>query len=263
MLVQELEAVLFEQFPREDAEVWDHVGLSVGDPLAEVHAVACALDATLANVRSAADRGANVLLTHHPVYIKAPNAFTPEHENSPLSASAVYEAARLGVSIISMHTNLDRSIAAQKMLPSLLGLSANSSLEYASEPKRTGLGALSTCTPMSLKQLAQKSSHAFMSKPRVWGDPHKEVTRVAFLGGSLGDFGELALAAHADALITGECGYHTALDLSTRGLSLILLGHDRSEEPFVRLLKQASATAGVPQQSIYSIHPSFAWWTLV
>ena len=77
MIVSELEHALLARYPKIDAEGWDHVGLSVGDPDDEIHGVACALDATEANVHRALESGANVLLTHHPIYIKAPEAFCP------------------------------------------------------------------------------------------------------------------------------------------------------------------------------------------
>ena len=83
MIVAELERALLARYPKTDAEGWDHVGLSVGDPAAEITGVACALDATEANVRRAQEAGANVLLTHHPVYIKAPEAFCPVGYRSP------------------------------------------------------------------------------------------------------------------------------------------------------------------------------------
>ena len=53
MIVAELERALLARYPKADAEGWDHVGLSVGDPAAEITGVACALDATVANVRRA------------------------------------------------------------------------------------------------------------------------------------------------------------------------------------------------------------------
>ena len=109
MIVAELERGLLARYPKADAEGWDHVGLSVGDPAAEITGVACALDATEANVRRAQEGGANVLLTHHPIYIKAPEAFCPSDSARPQCSAALYEAARCGVSIISLHTNLDRS----------------------------------------------------------------------------------------------------------------------------------------------------------
>ena len=46
MIVAELERALLARYPKADAEGWDHVGLSVGDPAAEITGVACALDAT-------------------------------------------------------------------------------------------------------------------------------------------------------------------------------------------------------------------------
>lgn len=129
MLVANLLDALFEAFPLDTAEPWDHVGLSVGDPSSSITGVTCALDATLDNVRAAHKSGSNVLLTHHPVYIKAPDAFKPAESLTPSSSSVVYEAARLGVSVISMHTNLDRSAAARTLLPELMGFTASSSLE--------------------------------------------------------------------------------------------------------------------------------------
>ena len=85
---------------------------------------------------------------------------------------------------------------------------------------------------------------------------------MAFLGGSLGDLGELALAAGADAIVCGEAGYHVCQDLSLRGCSVILLGHDRSEEVFVNILKAALARTGVSGDCIATIEHPMQWWTL-
>ena len=60
MIVAELERALLARYPKTDAEPWDHVGLSVGDPAAEITGVACALDATETVVQEAIDRGACV-----------------------------------------------------------------------------------------------------------------------------------------------------------------------------------------------------------
>lgn len=261
MKVSELEAALFDCWPRQDAEDWDHVGLSVGQPKAPVEAVACALDATEANVRAAAQLGCNVLLTHHPVYIKAPNAFTPACSATPQAASALYTAAQLGVSIVSNHTNLDRSLDAREELPGLLGLSAESSLEHPSEPERAGLGAIADCEPTTLARLAARAAAAFGTEPRVWGEVARPVQRIAFLGGSLGEFGDYAISAGCDTVITGEAGYHVAQDLCIRGLSVLLLGHDRSEEPFVNILAKTAVRAGVPKGSVHTIDGPKLWWT--
>ena len=66
MLVKDLESRLFARFPLSDAEPWDHVGLSVGDPEAQVAGVACALDPTPAHVEEAAARGILLQLRRKP-----------------------------------------------------------------------------------------------------------------------------------------------------------------------------------------------------
>lgn len=263
MIVAELERALLARYPKADAESWDHVGLSVGDPAAEITGVACALDATEANVRRAQEAGASVLLTHHPIYIKTPEAFCPADAARPQCSAALYEAARCGVSVISLHTNLDRSHEARICLSELLGAAPVSSLEYADEPEACGLGALATLTdPCGLRDLAARAAVAFGSDPRVWGEADYTCRTVAILGGSLGDFGELAIAAGADVIVTGEAGYHVAQDLALRGLPVLLLGHDRSEEPFVDILMNSTVDAGVdPRQTIKILNPC-QWWTV-
>lgn len=262
MKVAELESALFCRFPKEDAEGWDHVGLSVGDPDDEIERVAVALDATERNVRAAAEAGANVLLTHHPVYIKAPDAFTPASPERPSAAAALFCAAKLGVSVLSFHTNLDRSREVRRLLPDLVGMEASSSLEHAQDPEITGLGSLCDCAERPLAELARSCKDAFGGAPRVWGDPDAAVTRIAFLGGSMGDFGELALASGAQAIVTGEGGYHVCQDLSMRGLSVILLGHDRSEDPFAAILMDAAIEAGVDASRVFRMNLQKQWWTV-
>ena len=263
MIVAELERALLARYPKTDAEPWDHVGLSVGDPDDEFRGVACALDATRDNVHLALEAGANVLLTHHPVYIKAPEAFCPPSATRPQCSAALYEAARCGVSIISLHTNLDRSHEARVCLSELLGAEPMSSLEHVDEPELTGLGAFTTLhDACNLRYLANRAATAFGSDPRVWGEAERPCRTVAILGGSLGDFGELAIAAGADVIVSGEAGYHVAQDLALRGLGVILLGHDRSEEPFVDILMNSAVDAGVdPRHTIKILNPC-QWWTV-
>ena len=122
------------------------------------------------------------------------------------------------MSIISLHTNLDRSYEARVRLSELLGAEPMSSLEHVDDPEACGLGALTTLDePCSLRDLATRAATAFGSDPRVWGEADRPCRTVAILGGSLGDFGDLAIAAGADVIVTGEAGYHVAQDLALRG----------------------------------------------
>ncbi len=213
-----VERALLARYPKANAEGWDHVGLSVGDPAAQITGVACALDATEANVRRAQEAGADVLLTHHPIYIKAPEAFCPADAARPQCSAALYEAARCGVSIISLHTNLDRSHEARVCLSKLLGAALVSSLEHVDDPSPPVWALCNPQQPRAACAISPPVPPRHLAATRVCGRSRSPVpNRRYFGGGSLGDFGELAIAAGADVVVTGEAGYHVAQTLPCAG----------------------------------------------
>lgn len=265
MRVSELESALLARFPVEQAESWDRVGLSVGRADDEVTGVVCALDATLDTVEATAACGANVLLTHHPLFLEPPQRFVQGPGTDPVAAS-ICRAVELGVSVISLHTNLDRSMQVRELLPGLLpeiAITPGSltSLEHHTDPSMPALGSLFDMEAVPLARLAQRCSTAFGRTPRAWGEPECPVRRVAMLGGSLGSFGELALDACADVVICGEAGYHTVLSLVERGLAVILLGHGISEQPFCSILRDAALAAGISPDSCQIIERPRTWWS--
>lgn len=229
--VSEIEQVLYQAFPRDLAEEWDRPGLSVGNPHDEVHGVACALDVTPESIGRAAERGCDVLVTHHPVFLDPPAAYSADALTSSLAGACVYQAARLGISLIAMHTNLDRSRQALELLSQTIGYPLVGRLE---EPD--GFGAVLDAGSSVVSDVAARCAEGFGRSPRVWGDIGKPARRVAFCSGSLGSLRREALGRGCDCVVAGECGYHVALDLEEAGLAVILLGHDVSELPFAGLL---------------------------
>lgn len=85
------------------AAPWDHVGLQVGDINAPVRGVYTALDPTEAIVKKAIETGATLLITHHPLYIKAPARF----DFSSGVGRVIALALEHKLSIYAAHTNLD------------------------------------------------------------------------------------------------------------------------------------------------------------
>ena len=103
--VQDIVNAVGASAPWGQAADWDSVGLQVGDASAEATGVLVALDATPAVVDEAVARGANVLLTHHPLLFKPPKRVTA---GDPVGG-LVLRLAQAGVALVSAHTNLDAS----------------------------------------------------------------------------------------------------------------------------------------------------------
>ena len=253
MLVRELEALLLTRFPKERAEEWDMPGMLVGDPVAAVSGVACALDPTPEAVRAAAAAQANVLVTHHPTFLSAPTLMTPQAQTSSQAGAAVYEAARLGVSLIAMHTNLDRSDEALDLQAQLLGLTRTGRLE---EPD--GYGALLDARGLTLGQLAARAAKAYGCTPTVWGDDSRGLETIAVCSGSLGSLGDVARSRDVSCVVAGEAGYHRLLELYLAGVAAILVGHDASERPYARLLASVIATEA-PDTRITILDEPLRW----
>lgn len=160
MLVSDIVNLLFSQYDVALAEPWDKPGLSVGSPSARVEAIACALDPTPTNIRLAKESGANVLVTHHPAFLEPPFPITPEAGTSSIGGASVYEAARLGVSLIAMHTNLDRSEDALDLIADKLSLGRIGRLQ---EPD--GFGALLDASSLTLSELAVAPARHSLARP--------------------------------------------------------------------------------------------------
>lgn len=267
MTIGGLEKALLKEFPAEDAEKWDRTGLLVGERSLPVTRVAVALDATPAAVAAAAEAGANVLLTHHPAFLEAPDGFAPEASALESPGAVVWAAIRNQVALMDFHTALDVSPAAARVLPGMLGLKFT--LRFA-EPlegsRRKGYGQICEVPdndgePETLARLAARCMAVFGRAPRVWGEPDAAVRRVVTATGSAAGLAPALVAAGVDAVVCGEMKYHTALELAAAHVAVIELGHDASELPLVAVLAEALARAGVPAEAVTLVDQSENWWT--
>ena len=232
-----LEQRLLSVFPAEDACAWDRTGLTVGNPGVEVTGVVVALDPTIAALKEATDLGANVVLTHHPVFIEAVSNFMPETVQGAKPGAVVNYALSHGINCMNFHTALDVAPQALSILPTLLRLKPRYVLDPLAGKADKGFGMVCASEEgaISLKHLAARSVSVFGSVPRVWGNP--------------------------DTLLCGEVKYHVALEARQSGLSIIELGHDVSELPLCALLATEALAAGLPDSCIMVVDQSKNWYT--
>ena len=103
MRLAEIVALVEGWYPPQHAEEWDAVGLVCGDPDAEVRRVLLAVDPVLGVVDEAVALGADLVIVHHPLYLKGTTsvaATTPK-------GRVVHRLARAGCGLLTAHTNAD------------------------------------------------------------------------------------------------------------------------------------------------------------
>jgi dinuclear metal center YbgI/SA1388 family protein len=127
--VGDVDHALDELFPYAWAEPWDRNGLLVGDPASSANRVFVSLDPTRDTIDRAHAAGADVLVTHHPAYLEAPDPIA----GGTGPAGIVLHAARLGIALLNAHTNLDRSPRGADALPLAAGLTPGEPLESGTQ----------------------------------------------------------------------------------------------------------------------------------
>ncbi|HZE21827.1 MAG TPA: Nif3-like dinuclear metal center hexameric protein, partial [Desulfobaccales bacterium] len=101
--LQDILNLLESRYPSAWAVTGDRVGLEVGDPGLEVETILVALEATPAVVAEAASKGAQLLLTHHPLLYQPLSEVRQDRPQGRLLAAIL----RAGLAMVSCHTNLD------------------------------------------------------------------------------------------------------------------------------------------------------------
>lgn len=110
------------------AESWDNCGLQVGDPQAEVEKALLALDVNLAVAREAADKGAGLIISHHPLMMKPPKAVNTRQPAGELISFLL----RGNITVYAAHTNLDNAAGGvNSVLAERLGLTEHAVLQQS------------------------------------------------------------------------------------------------------------------------------------
>lgn len=219
---------LDESFPLEMAASWDCVGLVIGDEEALVEHVVVALDPSVQSLKAAQMRGASLLVTHHPPWVRPLVRVCRQQPEGEL----VWKAVRWGVSIYCAHTNLDCSTRGPSaQLAEYLGLC---DVEEMAE----GLGRVGRLQqPLLWNEfrawLQERFPHTSI---RGAGRTQEPIERVAVCGGSGASVISDASRIGAQVLVTGDVKYHDARKAESLGLLVLDVGHFSSERPVVSWL---------------------------
>jgi dinuclear metal center YbgI/SA1388 family protein len=211
--LRDVVAVLDRLYDPRWADGWDAVGTVAGDPDAVVSSVMFAVDPVQAVVDEAAEWGADLLVVHHPLWLKG---VTSVAADSP-KGRIVHTLISRGIALHTCHTNADSPpLGVSESMAIALGLADVRPLETDADedgrPTDRGSGRIGTLDrPMRLEEFARhvaQSLPSHHSAVRFAGDAERMVQTVALCGGS-GDFLlSTAQAAGADAYVTSDLKHH-------------------------------------------------------
>ena len=222
---------IHEIAPFDTAEKWDNSGLLCGSAENEVTGIFCELDLTHAVLDEAAQRGANLIVTHHPILFSGRKNLCEDSAEGKLLCRLV----RMNMNLIAAHTNYDKAEnGVNCCLARALGVTNIAPIPEDAD----GYLRIGDHAPVTLAVFAEEVTNALGDVVRVYGDRDKIVRRVALCGGAGGEFAPIALRAGADVYVTGEMRYHDSVDLAAEGLASLHCGHDATERIAIKPLAE-------------------------
>lgn len=214
--------------PKDGAMDFDNVGLLLGRRNGEVKRVITALDCTGAVVREAAEKGAEMIICHHPILFSGTKRITDETEEGRM----LLDAAENGIAIFAAHTNLDFADGGlNDFFLEKAGYAADGAIEENE-------GRLFNAGGKSVSELCEGLKDVFgLSCIRTSMEGDRLLFRGALCTGGGKSLVPL-LDGKADFYISGDLGHHDIYALRDMGIGFIELSHYDSEKIAMELLKK-------------------------
>lgn len=224
---QEIFEVLDGLAPQALAMDWDNCGLQVGSRNRAVNRVLVALDPFEDVCREADEIGAELIVTHHPLFFPSTSCI---NEDTALGRAASM-LIRGGHTLYSCHTNLDIAKGGvNDRLAQVLGL------QNVEPIGAEGLLRRGTVEAQPLEQFLATVKATLGCPGLRYCDGGKPCARIAVGGGACGS--ELREAADngCDTFVTSDIKYNQFWDAQDLGINLIDAGHFYTENPVCAVL---------------------------
>ena len=223
--VNDVYTLLDEKYNFSSALPYDNPGHLVGSLTDKVTGILVCLDCTDEAVTQAAEEGANLIITHHPVIFDPLKSVTDE--------GLVYRLVRSGISVISVHTNLDQAEGGvNDALCKAVGL-VNVEKVADSEGFLYRIGEL--CEAQTADSFAKAVSAALSYPVKYVGD-NTFIKRVAVCSGSGGSMLYEVAGQGVDAYLTADIKHDVFMNAHSLGITLLDGGHFNTEDIIVPVL---------------------------
>ena len=215
---------------------FDNPGFLAGSGDQTVSKILLSLDITSAVIQEASDWGAELIISHHPLFFETQNVST---EN--LTGRKLVSLLRSGLSAICLHTNLDSVMGGvNDALMDALGAHTEGILDPAGTAENGqpyGLGRYGTVEECSLGSFLSHCKTALHANGLRYVSGQRNVHRIAVCGGSGGNLLETAVKLGCDTFITGDVKHSVFLDAQEYGVNLIDAGHFTTENVVMPVLE--------------------------
>ena len=258
-------------------EGYDNAGLQVGlTEAVEVSGALLCLDVTEAVVDEAIRKGCNLIVSHHPLIFRKLARISDEN----YVQRTVMKAIKNDIAIVSMHTNMDaatggvnfkiaeklglrnvrffggeKEVNGVKGGEGVMGEIADEAIEASSDLKeRFSEGIAADDLILMLRDRFRVESvqcNELLRRP---------IRKVALCGGAGSFLLDAAIAAGADAFITGEMHYHEYFG-AEQEIQIMVIGHYESEQFTTQLMQEIIERrfAGIPIHQHGTTNPIRYW----
>ncbi|GHV61491.1 GTP cyclohydrolase 1 type 2 [Bacteroidia bacterium] len=232
MLVKEITDVLEEFAPLSLQEDYDNAGLVCGDHLMDVTSVLLSIDVTESVVDEAIANGNELIISHHPLFLKPLKNILPDTYIN----RCLRKAIKNDLSIYAAHTNMDAVFngVSGKMADKLELINRSflqTSERQAERQVTSGFGIVGELkNDVNSVEYLQRIKDIFHCKVLRHTPIHKSsVKKIAVCGGSGAFLVQQAMRAHADIFISGDFKYHDFFHTENQ-IIIADIGHYESEQ---------------------------------
>jgi len=217
MLIKDIYSFLDKLSPFDTQEKWDNSGLIVGNMNDKINQIYISLDLDSSILEEIEPN--SLIITHHPLIFSPLKTINYDSYSSKLLKILIQK----NISLISLHTNFDKSHLNKYVLENILGFKINSCDDFICY-------ASVNMDFEDLKALVKEKLNLDFLKTVKCNDFIKNI------GFTTGSGMSLIPYVKADCFLTGDIKYHDAMEAKEREISLIEIGHWESERHFSPLL---------------------------
>ncbi len=217
MKIEKIYNYLNQLSPFETQEAWDNSGLLVGDMSREIEKIYISLDLDLELLGEVED--GSLIITHHPLIFKPLKNLVP----ISYSQKIAIELIKRDISLISMHTNFDKSHLNRYVMSLIVDkFEENGDFILKGEinlPFEECVEHIKKSLKIDGELNVVKNSSFIKSFSLVTGSGMSLIEKV-----------------DTELFLTGDIKYHDAMEAKVRGISLIDITHYESEKFFSECL---------------------------